>query len=58
MTGADAAIRVFTLNVLRFPASRNALHSLAEAYEASGDLARSNAIWQGIKDMPAPPGKR
>ncbi|NJB92187.1 hypothetical protein [Xanthomonas arboricola] len=58
LTGADAAIRVFALNVLLFPASRNALDSLAEAYEASGDLARSSAIRKGIKDMPAPPRKR
>ncbi|CAD7345510.1 hypothetical protein [Xanthomonas arboricola] len=58
MTDADAAIRVFALNVLLFPASRNALDSLAEAYEASGDLARSSAIRQGIKDMHAPPRKQ
>lgn len=56
--GADAAIRVFALNVLLFPASRNALDSLAEAYEASGDLTRSSAIRQTIKTMPATPGKR
>lgn len=56
LTDADAAIRVFALNVLLFPASRNALDSLAEAYEARGDLARSSAIRQGIKDMPARPG--
>ncbi|MBB2805560.1 hypothetical protein [Xanthomonas arboricola] len=49
---------MFALNVLLFPVSRNALDSLAEAYEASGDLARSSAIRQGIKDMPAPPGKQ
>ncbi|WAH63008.1 serine hydrolase domain-containing protein [Xanthomonas hortorum] len=55
--GADAAIRVFALNVLLFPASSNALDSLAEAYEANGDLARSSAIRQSIKDLPAPPGK-
>ncbi|MBB5737119.1 CubicO group peptidase (beta-lactamase class C family) [Xanthomonas arboricola] len=53
--GADAAIRVFALNVLLFPASRNALDSLAEAYEASGDLARSSTIRQSIKGMAAPP---
>ncbi|KOB49333.1 hypothetical protein AE932_12785 [Xanthomonas arboricola] len=58
LTDADAAIRVFALNVLLFPVSRNALDSLAEAYEAGGDLARSSAIRQGIKDMPAPPGKQ
>ena len=49
---------MFALNVLLFPASRNALDSLAEAYEASGNLARSSAIRQGIKGMPVPPGKR
>ncbi|WP_164740115.1 hypothetical protein [Xanthomonas sp. BRIP62418] len=49
---------MFALNVLLFPASRNALDSLAEAYEASGDLARSSAIRQRIKGMPAPPGKQ
>lgn len=58
LIGADAAIRVFALNVLLFPASSNALDSLAEAYEASGDLARSSAIRQRIKGMPAPPGKQ
>ncbi len=47
--GADAAIRVFALNVLLFPASRNALDSLAEAYEAAGDLARAKRIRQAIK---------
>ncbi|PPU41911.1 hypothetical protein [Xanthomonas arboricola] len=50
--GAGAAIRVFALNVLLFPASGNALDSLAEAYKANGDLARSSAIRQRIKDMP------
>ncbi|GAE53668.1 hypothetical protein XPR_0303 [Xanthomonas arboricola pv. pruni MAFF 301420] len=58
LTDADAAIRVFALNVSLFPASRNALDSLAEAYVASGDLARSSAIRKGIKDMPSPPGKQ
>ncbi|MBB3832235.1 CubicO group peptidase (beta-lactamase class C family) [Xanthomonas arboricola] len=56
--GAAAAIRVFGLNVLLFPASSNALDSLAEAYEANGDLARSRAIRQRIKTMSAPPGKQ
>ncbi|MCL1522937.1 serine hydrolase [Xanthomonas nasturtii] len=56
--GADAAIRVFALNVLLFPASSNALDSLAEAYEANGDLARSRAIRQRIKNMSAPLGKQ
>ncbi|MCE4371054.1 hypothetical protein [Xanthomonas hortorum] len=56
--GADVAIRVFALNVLLFPASSNALSSLAEAYEANGDLARSSGIRQSIKNMPALPGKQ
>ncbi|QJD67260.1 hypothetical protein HG421_05665 [Xanthomonas campestris pv. badrii] len=55
--GADATIRIFALNVLLFPASSNALDSLAEAYEASGDLAHSSAIRQRIKNMSTPPGK-
>ncbi len=48
--GATAAIRVFALNVDVFPASRNAQDSLAEAYEAAGDLARAKRIRQAIKD--------
>ncbi|PPU60960.1 hypothetical protein XcodCFBP4690_16615 [Xanthomonas codiaei] len=56
--GADAAIRVFALNVLLFPASSNALDSLAEAYEANGDLAHSIAIRQRIKNMSAPSGQQ
>ncbi|PPU35977.1 hypothetical protein XspCFBP7912_07105 [Xanthomonas sp. CFBP 7912] len=56
--GADAAIRIFALNVLLFPASSNALDSLAEAYEANGDFAHSRAIRQRIKTVSAPPGKQ
>lgn len=47
--GAGAAIPVFALNVRLFPASRNALDSLAEAYEASGDVARAKALRQTLR---------
>jgi CubicO group peptidase (beta-lactamase class C family) len=47
--GADAAIHVFMLNAQMFPASRNALDSLAEAYDAAGDAARATRIRQTIK---------
>ncbi|MGS0603413.1 serine hydrolase domain-containing protein [Xanthomonas oryzae pv. oryzicola] len=47
--GADAATRVFTLNAQMFAASRNALDSLAEAYDAAGDAARATQIRQTLK---------
>ncbi|MFC3566994.1 serine hydrolase domain-containing protein [Xanthomonas dyei] len=53
--GATAAIRVFALNVDLFPASSNARDSLAEAYEAAGDVARAKRIRQTIKDRSSSP---
>ncbi|WP_139074397.1 hypothetical protein [Xanthomonas bromi] len=50
--GADAAIHVFTLNAQMFPASRNALDSLAEAYDAAGDAARANSTRQTVQSIP------
>jgi D-alanyl-D-alanine carboxypeptidase len=44
--GAAAALPIFTLNTLLFPASANAWDSLAETYEANGDAATAKALRQ------------
>ncbi|UOF16756.1 serine hydrolase [Lysobacter capsici] len=41
--GADVALRAFLLNTRLFPKSANAWDSLAETYEAKGDLADAKA---------------
>lgn len=42
--GVDAAIPVFTLNTALFPQSANTWDSLAEAYEAKGDVEKAKAL--------------
>ncbi|MBB5606346.1 MULTISPECIES: serine hydrolase [unclassified Janthinobacterium] len=47
----DAAIRVFELNTVLFPASANVWDSLAETYQAKGDQAKAKLLYEKSRQL-------
>ena len=56
--GVDAALRVFELNTVLFPASANVWDSLAEAHAAKGDVDKASALRDKARQLAAPTGER
>ncbi|WP_300759703.1 serine hydrolase domain-containing protein [Janthinobacterium sp.] len=49
--GLDAALRIFELNTVLFPASANAWDSLAEAWQARGDQAKAKLLYEKSRQL-------
>jgi D-alanyl-D-alanine carboxypeptidase len=49
--GLDAAIRVFELNTVLFPASSNVWDSLAEAWQAKGDQSKAKLLYEKSRQL-------
>ncbi|MFZ4878375.1 serine hydrolase [Janthinobacterium sp. Mn2066] len=49
--GLDAALRVFELNTVLFPASANTWDSLAEAWQAKGDQAKAKLLYEKSRQL-------
>jgi len=49
--GLDAALRVFELNAVLFPASANVWDSLAEAWQAKGDQAKAKLLYEKSQQL-------
>ena len=56
--GVDAALRVFELNTVLFPASANVWDSLAEAHAAKGDADKASALRDKARQLAVPAGER
>lgn len=56
--GVDAALRVFELNTVLFPASANVWDSLAEAHAAKGNMDEAKALRDKARRLAAPTDER
>lgn len=56
--GVDAALRVFELNTVLFPASANVWDSLAEAHAAKGNMDKASTLREKARQLAAPAGER
>lgn len=52
--GGEAALRVFILNTLMFPASANVWDSLGEAYAGQGETAKADAAYAKARTIARP----
>ncbi|UBB23908.1 beta-lactamase family protein [Pseudoxanthomonas japonensis] len=55
--GVDAALRVFELNTVLFPASANVWDSLAEAHAAKGDMDKASTLRDKARRLAVPAGE-